>query len=280
MSDVAVAPVRPALRYHGGKFRIASQIIRHFPPHRGYVEPFGGGGSILFAKLPAAIEVYNDLDGDVVNFFRVFREQPDDLIRAIQLTPWARDEQRLSFEPAEDPLERARRLYVRAWQTIGGPRTTWKSGWRRVKVPGANNSPDCLGNWSQTDHLWAVVERLKRVQIENDNALKVLRAYDSPDTLFYCDPPYVWDTRGRHWRKRAYHHEMSDDDHRELAECLRSVQGMVILSGYHSPLYAQLYVGWRTVEMCAKTEFNKETVEVLWFSPNVPAHQTSLFEVA
>src|SRR5574343_303278 len=101
---------RPALRYFGGKFRLAPWIISQFPPHTVYVEPFGGGGSVLLRKLPAYHEVYNDLDGDVVNFFRVLREQPDELLRAIDLTPYSREEQRQAFDANDEPssLDRAR----------------------------------------------------------------------------------------------------------------------------------------------------------------------------
>ncbi len=110
-------PTRPPLRFHGGKFRIRDWILSFFPPHEVFVEPFGGGASIILSKQPARFEVYNDLDSEVINFFRILREQRDELIEMIQLTPWSREEQQAAFEPVGDPLERARRLYVRAWQT-------------------------------------------------------------------------------------------------------------------------------------------------------------------
>ncbi|RPI64507.1 MAG: DNA adenine methylase, partial [Planctomycetaceae bacterium] len=142
---------RPALRYFGGKFRLSTRwIIPQFPPHTCYVEPFGGAMGVLLNKVPAMFEVYNDLDGEVVNFFRMLRERPNELIRAIELTPYSRMEQVLSFNPTEgvDDLERARRLYVRCWQSHGGGRTQWRTGWRYQ----VNNhrGKRTIDDWNQT----------------------------------------------------------------------------------------------------------------------------------
>lgn len=194
---------RPPLRYFGGKFRLSKWIIPNLPPHKCYVEPFGGGAGVLLNKAPSYNEVYNDLDGEVVNFFRMLREHPDELIRAIELTPYARAEQVQAFnEPADNPLERARRLYVRCWQSYGGGRTQWSTGWR-YEI-GDTRGKRIIDDWNETDHLQAVVSRLKNVQIENDDALRVIERFDSDDTLFYCDPPYQAVTRSVRWRTKAY----------------------------------------------------------------------------
>jgi len=207
VSDVT----RPALRYFGGKFRLAPWIIQQFPVHTCYVEPFGGAMGILLRKEPSVFEVYNDLDGEVVNFFKVLRDHPDELLRAIELTPYSREEQKLAFEPTDGlpDLERARRLYVRCWQSHGGGRTQWHTGWRYQ----VNNTRgrSTLVDWDQTDHLWAIVNRLKLVQIECDDAIRIIERYDRPDTLFYVDPPYLMSTRSIRWGKKAYTCELDED---------------------------------------------------------------------
>jgi DNA adenine methylase len=258
-------PARPALRYHGGKWRLAPWIIAQFPPHICYVEPFGGGGSVLLSKPPSYLEVYNDLDSEVVNFFRILRERPAEFIRAITLTPFARSELRLAYEPTADDFERARRFYIRSWQGYGGPCAQWKTGWRfQVQASRGQRSID---DWHDVERLRAVVERLRLVQIECDEALTVIRHYDAPTTLFYLDPPYPAGTRSAKWSRRAYAHEMADSDHRHLAEVLHEIQGMAIISSYQSPLYDELYRGWAQVSKNSQTDRATTAVEHLWISP-------------
>ncbi|UCC62274.1 MAG: DNA adenine methylase, partial [Anaerolineae bacterium] len=226
---------RPALRYHGGKWRIEPWIIGHFPPHTCYCEPYGGAMSVLLRKAPSYCEVYNDVDQEVVCFFKVLRERPDELIRAIELTPFSRFELGQAFEPAGDELERARRLYIRSWQGRGGPRAKWRTGWRRQKVATKSNGQKKMTpatrSFMQTDHLMVIAERLRGVEIDCEPALKVIERYDSPVTLFYLDPPYVSSTRNR-WKKHAYAHEMTDKQHRQLARAVHDLQGMALISGY------------------------------------------------
>ena len=266
----------PALRYHGGKFRLADWIISHFPEHVCYVEPFGGGASVLLTKQAAEREVYNDLAHDVVNFFRVLREREDELIRAILLTPYAREEFYNAYEPVcDDPLEQARRFYTRLWQSMSSSATSTgrNAGWRTQKSSGRANA---IKSFNRTNHLYAVAARFKWVQIEHQEASKVIKRYDTPQTLYYVDPPYVHTTRNED-KRRAYHHEMTDDDHRELAQLLHEVKGMVILSGYPCLLYDELYGHWR-VEKTTTMDMNaNEKTEALWLSPNIPARQPMLF---
>lgn len=268
---------RPPLQYHGGKWLLASWIIRRFPPHHGYVEPYGGGASVLLRKPPSDVETYNDLDGDVVTFFRVLREQPEALVRAIQLTPWARAELKLArtAPPPDDPVEQARRLYVQAWQGFYGGRRSTHPGWRYCATVASNS---LVGLWGRTEHLCAVAERLRAVQIECDDALAVIRRYDRPGTLFYVDPPYLPHVRGanRETFSEAYRHEMTVGDHAGLARVLRSVQGMVVLSGYASAEYAEWYetYGWqRYSRAAAKVNRNAAATECLWLSPAATAAQ-------
>ena len=274
---------RAPLRYFGGKWQLARAIIAHFPPHAVYVEPFGGGASVLLQKPRplngSGVEVYNDRDGDVVNFFRVLREKPDELIQALYLTPFAWDEYELSQQPMGEisDLERARRFYVRSWQGRGGPTRTWRTGWRRAKIASVGAGHVTPHRFAMMDHLWAVAERLRGVQIENDDALFVIERYDSLETLFYCDPPYPASTRSRRWRRNGYLHEMSDDGHRRLAQLLHSVQGMAIVSGYPGTLYDELYGDWRRECFDALNDNSTQVQECIWMSLAVTERTLPLF---
>jgi len=274
---------RPALRYHGAKWRLAPWIISQLPRHECYVEPFGGSGAVLLRKGRSWLEVYNDLDSEVVNFFRVLRERSEELIRAIRLTPYAKEEWALSYRigPELDPLEQARRFYVRAYMNLGGTSTVWRSGWRRQKViskrKGRKKMTPAALTFMDTRHLDQVVERFRGVQIENDIAVNVVARYDSPETLFYCDPPYPASTRGR-WAKTAYNCEMTDDQHRALAEVLHEVEGMVAISGYSCELYDELYTGWLRIEKKARVNGDGSAMESLWLSPNAEARRLPLLQ--
>lgn len=264
------APSRPLLRYHGGKWMLAPWIISHLPPHRVYVEPYGGAASVLIRKPRSYGEVYNDLDGEIVNLFRVVREQPRALTRALLWTPFARTEYReTAFEPTDDPLEMARRTVIRSFMGFGS-----NSIQRAIKSGFRSNS-----NRSGTTpaHDWmefpptirAVARRFRGVVIERLPAMDVVKQHDSPETLIYADPPYVHTTRmtvtqhGHH----GYRHEMTDDDHREMAATLRHVRGMVVLSGYPCDLYdRELFADWHRVEREALADGARKRTEVLWMN--------------
>jgi len=174
------------LRMYGAKWRLAPWIVKHFPPRHVYVEAFGGSAAVLLSKEPSPVEVYNDLDGEVVNFFRVLREQPEDLARAIAFTPYARSELDTAWEPTDDPLEAARRFAVRSWMAIGGPTTRWKSGFRFRR----DRMAVLLRWWREMpERLAAVAFRLQGVLIENRDYREILEDFDGPKTLFYFDPP-------------------------------------------------------------------------------------------
>jgi DNA adenine methylase len=223
-------PNHPALRYFGGKWRLAKWIISHFPSHVTYVEPFGGAASVLLLKSPAWISVYNDKSSLLVNFFRMLRERPDDLIKAISLTPYSRSEYKLSQELSEDPLENARRFYIWCWQGFGRGGAKESGGWRFEKSHSRGQTT--IDDWLHEHDLYLVAGLFRAVQIEHDDAFRVIPRYDTPETLFFIDPPYVHDSRGKRWGMSAYLHEMSDDEHTRLADILHHVQGKVLLSGY------------------------------------------------
>jgi DNA adenine methylase len=269
LTPPATPVARPALRYYGSKWRLAPWIMAHFPPHTCYVEPYGGGANVLLRKPPAEFDVYNDADGEVVNFFTVLREQPAALLRAIRLTPYARRELERAYEPCEEAVERARRFYVRSWQAYHPGRPHMPTGWRRQYQN--NRGKSVVAYWNDTGKLDAVVARFKHVQVECGEALDVIASYDGPETLFYVDPPYVQAARSDRRREKGYSVEMSDDDHRALAETLHAVEGYVVLSGYPSALYDALYPTWETVTRMASTNGNNRRKEVLWLAPRTVA---------
>lgn len=261
-------PVRPPLRYYGSKWRLAPWIISFFPPHRLYVEPFAGGAAVLLRKPESELEVYNDADGQIVNFFRVLRERPDDLQAALDLTPfaWAEHDDALRHPDAGDDLEQARRLYVRSWQSRGGARGDMRAGWRRAVD--VTHTARAVEEWTRPDRLHAVAARLRRVQFECDDALAVIRRYDQPDALFYVDPPYLAATRGR-WKDKGYAVEMTEADHVALAATLHSIRGAALITHYLCPLYLDLYADWQLHTAQTTTDGGYARTEGLWLSPRV-----------
>jgi DNA adenine methylase len=258
---------------------LAPWIIQHLPPHRIYVEPFGGAASVLLRKPRSYAEVYNDLDQDVVNLFRVLRD-PDQaarLILELQLTPFARAEFAQSYAPSSDPIESARRLVVRSFMGFGSNGHARLTGFRyNANRSGTTPAHD----WANyPDALAATVDRLRGVVIESRPALDLIPQHDGAETLFYVDPPYVAESRDA---GRDYLHEMTDADHRALAESLSSVRGMVVLSCYPSALYESLYAGWHRVERAALADGGRKRVEVLWINRAALGAMPppSLFEVA
>lgn len=284
MQRNGVAPTRPVLRYHGGKWMLAPWIISHFPAHRVYVEPFGGAASVLMRKPRSYAEVYNDLDGEVVNLFRVLRDpaQAAELERLVRLTPFARAEFVLSYEPSDDPMEQARRTIVRAFLGFGSDAASGAQTGFRSNSFGSNRSAP--RDWmAYPDQVPVFAERLAGVQVECKPAVELVQEHDGPDTLFYVDPPYVEVTRSQTTtgEGKGYRHEMADDDHRELAEVLHGVDGMVVLSGYPCDLYdRELYPDWHRVERKALADGARERTEVLWLNDRATkAQQPTLFDM-
>jgi DNA adenine methylase len=265
---------RPVMRYPGGKFTLAKWVISHFPPHETYVELFGGAASVLMRKWRSVGEVYNDLNGDVVNVFRVLRnrEQAGELARLLELTPYANEEYRLAYEPCDDPIERARRMIFRSYSGHGSDSVTRAhAGFRgyRNKVSGATAAHDWLGIPREIEMF---TRRLQGVCIEQREANELINLFDRPDTLFYADPPYMLSVRSSSSVK--YSCEMSDNDHVVLAQTLRSIEGAAVVSGYYCDLYNDLYAGWKCVKKTSIAQSHKPVVECLWLSPNI---QTTLF---
>lgn len=235
---------RPAIRYHGSKWRLAPWLFSHFPPHRHYTEAFGGSAAVILQKdrSPGA-EVYNDLDSAVVNFFQVLRDRTtrEQLIAALRCTPFAREEFDLAWEDTTDPVESARRLAIRAQMGFGSAGAV--KGTTGFRTDADRNA---AADWARyPEALERIVGRLQGVTIENMPAIELLRRYDAADTLHYIDPPYVHGTRVIR-AKGGYRHEMTDADHALLLDTVADLEGMVIISGYDNPLYRERLANWAT----------------------------------
>lgn len=254
--DAAVARRRKAIAFgwYGGKYSHLDWLLPLLPDAHHYCEPFAGSAAVLLNRTPAKVETYNDLDGEVVNFFRVLRDRSDELIRAIALTPFSREEFFIAVTDQDDaatPEERARRFFVRARQARTGLAQTATLGrWANCKGTSRAGMSGVVSRWfGGIDGLSEIAERLLRVQIENRPALDIIRLYDSPTTLFYCDPPYPHESRGD---PKAYGFEMDEGGHRELAGVLHAAQAKVAVSGYRCRLMDELYAGWRRHDADAK----------------------------
>lgn len=253
---------RPIVRWHGGKWKLAPWIIAHFPHHRTYTEAFGGGASVLLRKPRSYAEIYNDLDGEIVNLFRIARDHGDDLRRLLEITPFARDEFILSYATSDDPLEQARRTVARSFMGFGSNSHNRATGFRANSNRSGTTPAHDWKNYPAA--LPALVERLRGIAIENRDAADVLTAHDGPETLHYVDPPYVAETRDK---GGDYRHEMTNEDHEGLADVLKSLHGMVVLSGYPSSLYQRLYGVWHRIERQALADGARQRTEVLWLNP-------------
>ena len=269
-----------AFGWYGGKFSHLDWLLPLLPKATHYCEPFGGSAAVLLNREPAPVETFNDIDGEIGNFFRVLREQKDALIQAIGLTPFSREEFQVAISEPLDKLsnlERARRFYVRARQVRTGLAQTASNGrWAHCRLTSRAGMAGAVSRWlGSVEALPEIAQRLLRVQIESDKAINVIKRYDSEETLFYCDPPYPHSSRGD---SNAYRYEMTDYEHTRLASVLKSVKGKVALSGYHCDLLDDLYNDWKTIKAPAKKVHSVKTerVEVLWVNYDLQTTEEKL----
>ena len=252
-------------KYPGSKWSISDWIIAHFPEHKVYCEPFFGSGAVFFSKCPSYIETINDINGDIVNLFAVCRDHAEELAAAIELTPYARDEFNFCVDNlSKDPLERARRTIVRFQQCYGMSQRTSKHSWRNCQV---GSGPRCALQFAQLPAaILQIAARLREAQIENVDALTLIERYNDPNTLIYCDPPYLKDIR----KNNLYEHEMSNSAHIELLQKLKASNSKVILSAYDSELYNNVLSDWYTDTRITQAHNNEKRTEKLYMNFQPP----------
>ena len=285
---MATPPARrrpsPPIKWHGGKHYLAPRIIALFPPHRHYVEPFFGGGAVLFRKPPALVdqhsEVINDLDGELTNFWRALQsdETFEAFRRRVETIPFSSVEWDAAAAcESDDPLERAVAFFVRYRQSRQGLGTCFATMSRSRTRRGMNEQ--AASWWSAVEGLDEAHHRLRRVVIMNLPAATLIRREDSPDSFFYCDPPYVADTRVA---TKSYRFEMNADQHGELLETLAGLTGKFILSGYRHPLYDDIArrMDWHRIDIAIDNKASSGKtkpiqIESLWMNfrpePDRPA---------
>ena len=260
-----------AFGWYGGKFSHLNWLLPLLPEATHYCEPFGGSAAVLLNREPSPVETYNDIDSEVVNFFKVIRERKEELIYSIGMTPFSREEFNRAVEIHNNgsgelgELERARLFYIRARQVRTGLAQTASNGrWANCLKTSRAGMAGAVSRWlGSVEGLESIASRLLRVQIEHDHATSIIKRYDSDETLFYCDPPYIHDSRGD---KNAYKFEMNDSDHHALSVVLNNVKGKVAISGYQSPLMDQLYKGWNVWTGTTKKALSvkSDRTEILW----------------
>lgn len=252
--------MKAILKYPGAKWRLSDWIISHFPEHKVYCEPFFGSGAVFFKKKPSYLETINDVDGNIVNLFRVCREQPEALATAVNFTPFAREEFVDCYEMnVADPVERARRTIVRFHQSFGTSNST-KNSWKNAQT---SRGPRCATMWNYLpDTIIECCERLKNAQIENIDALKLIERYNDEKTLIYCDPPYLQELR----KRNIYANEFTAEQHIELLNLLLCSKSKVIISGYDSEMYNELLKDWRTDEIVTTVQMGLHRTEKVWMN--------------
>lgn len=257
-----MSAIKSPIQYFGAKQQIAQKLVDLMPPHVGYIEPYAGSLSVLLAKEPSKIEVVNDLDHRLMTFWRVLRDQPGELLRVAEMTPHSRAElEGAAALNGETDLELARQVWVLLTQ--GRSRTMKRTGWRFYADPQGTSASFSTYMEAYRSRLLPACERIRNVSLECRPALDVINQYGAHgDNLLYVDPPYVHTTR----RGARYTHEMTEADHRDLAAALHAVAGPVLLSGYSSALYEELFEDWHQVHIGARSDNAKdrEVVEVVW----------------
>lgn len=257
------------LKYPGAKNRLANWLLEYVPEHKIYVEPYFGSGALFFNKKPVYLETINDIDGDVVNFFTVLRDRPDELISAITMTPYAREEYERAYKrnTADGGLEKARQFAVRCWQGFGCG-NNYKNGFRRGISENAPNPAVAWSNLPPT--LQEATMRLKRTQIENRPALDLIRQLSGQDVFIYLDPPYVLEQR----KQYLYRYEMSDLEHEELLAEIAEKEVKVLISGYDNKMYNSYLCDWNKAIKKNRVENGQSRTEVIWYNYNLSQQLT------
>lgn len=261
--------LRPPVKWHGGKYYLAKRIISLFPPHRIYLEPFGGSASVLLNKAPAEVEAYNDLDLKITRLFRILQNNGREFVERVQFIPYSEYEFENSeqYPEGSSDLDKAICDFIRWRQSFGGRGKTWSYTTKRAR---GGMAGDVNAWWTAIEQLPQIIDRLRRVQILSQPAIKAIRRFDHPEALIYCDPPYVHETRAPNSRD-VYGIEMTEKEHHELGEVLNTCVSKVIISGYPSVLYEEIFSSWRREEFdianhAAGGRKKARKREVLWMN--------------
>lgn len=262
------------LTWYGGKHYLCRQLLALMPPHKSYIEVFCGAAHLLFAKKPSKIETINDINGKLIRFFRVMRDREKcaELVRLLDLTPYSRGE--YSFCAKNDDgqdgevceIEIARRFFVRVRMCFGG-HSIHTCSWAFSK---ALLSKPVNAFRNATDQLHIFSDRLRLVQIDNCSFERIFEIYDNADALFYCDPPYLRETRQTYG---DYENELTTDGHIRLLNVILKAKGMVMLSGYVSDVYSEYLPDFQRHEISVTLYANKtngkrqKRTEVVWLNP-------------
>ena len=261
--------MKQVLKYPGAKARLANWICSYIPKHDVYLELYGGSMAVLLNKPRCHIETVNDLHGEVVNFFKVLRDNPEELQRLIVLTPYSREEYDLSYQEFQDDVERARRFCVRCWQGFGCA-NLYHNGFKSGQQ---TTSPNPAKAWAELPRtIEEASKRLQGVQIENLDAMELLKRYDTKDVFIYADPPYILSTR----KSNLYKYEMSDKEHIVLLEALLNHSGKVMISGYENDIYNHYLKGWRKAKKETFAEQGLKRTEIIWM--NYSDSQMNIFD--
>jgi DNA adenine methylase len=251
--------------YFGGKFNHLDFVLSLLPESYSFVELFGGSGIITWNKKPSKIETFNDVNNSVINFFEVLRDNGDELIKKIYLTPYAREEYFNCYHNINvgDAVERARNFFVVVNMSFNGTMSR-QTGWKMSTNNTRASISEAVSRWlSKLPNLIAVIERMKTVQILNMDYRRVIKKFDSPRTLFYAEPPYLHEVR---CNKNEYEHEMSINDHVELLTIVKSIQGRIAISGYENELYNDHLTQFKkfTARKKGTGLFHSSSQEVVW----------------
>jgi DNA adenine methylase len=268
-AELVTGGVSAPFRYPGAKSMLADWIIDHFPQHETFAEPYFGSGAVFFRKSRSRSEYVNDLNGDIVRFFRVLRSQSEAVCEAVSLTPYSREEYLLSMEPNEDDVEFARRFVMRHQMSIGGNGgARYATGWRHNGVQNCHGG--VIAGWKRMpERMRLAAERIMDAQIECRDATEFIGRLNGPEVLVYADPPYLNSVRSKAGKSaRMYAVEMMDvASHEGLLATLLEFEGLVVLSGYASELYDDTLTDWMRVTRRAVAEMGQTREEVLWINP-------------
>ena len=258
--------IKPILRWPGAKWRIAKWIISHFPAHGTYLEPFFGSGAVFFNKPLSKTETINDIDDNIVNLFKICRNNPIELAKKMEMTPYSKTEYifcRKNYACENDELERARQYLVAIWQGFGG-KTFQETSWAHDRTNSVFR-PKYFAEVPQ--RILGIISRLRMAQIENRDAIELIDMYNRKDCLIYADPPYMKSTRSN----LHYEYEFaSEDEHKKLLEVILHHKGPVIISGYSNKLYDEWLVlenGWDKQSIRVQANAGKSTIECIYLNP-------------